>query len=330
MLLLAAQGAAIVSWLELWPFSPYKMFSETRRSSDALTRYRVFGIPADDPATEIRITPGVLEPLHNSSVQQPRPPGPADPGPGTVSPGSRGGAPRLLRGRPSPGHAPRAAPHRSPPLRGCLDPSGPDGAGRRAAPAPNAARGGAPGPLTGGTRALDWVRRRWNAFWFAPETGFNLAVTRIAFFGGLLAIHGLRDISVLGEADPALWYPLSVFRWLSLPRPGRRGDPGHADGLAAGAPGRRPGDPHAPGHRGRARRRCVPARSAAELRRAASGRRDARSGPVRDGDGARGRPPVDRRLAGDTPGRRGPPETLRPGRAGSTPGRSASSGCSWR
>lgn len=45
VLLLAAQGAAIVSWLELWPFSPYKMFSETRRSSDALTRYRVFGIP---------------------------------------------------------------------------------------------------------------------------------------------------------------------------------------------------------------------------------------------------------------------------------------------
>jgi hypothetical protein len=70
VLLLAAQGAAIVSWLELWPFSPYKMFSETRRSSDGLTRYRVFGIPADDPATEIRITPGVLEPLHNSSVQQ--------------------------------------------------------------------------------------------------------------------------------------------------------------------------------------------------------------------------------------------------------------------
>ena len=64
------------------------------------------------------------------------------------------------------------------------------------------------------------MRRRWNAFWFAPETGFNLAVTRIAFFGGLLAIHGLRDISVLGEADPALWYPLGVFRWLSVPRPG--------------------------------------------------------------------------------------------------------------
>jgi hypothetical protein len=69
-LLLAAQGAAIVSWLELWPFSPYKMFSETRRPSDALTRYRVFGIPADDPATEIRITPGILEPLYNASVQR--------------------------------------------------------------------------------------------------------------------------------------------------------------------------------------------------------------------------------------------------------------------
>jgi hypothetical protein len=69
-LLLAAQGAAIVSWLELWPFSPYKMFSETRRASDTLTRYRVFGIPAEDPTTEIRVTPPMLAPLHNSSVQR--------------------------------------------------------------------------------------------------------------------------------------------------------------------------------------------------------------------------------------------------------------------
>lgn len=69
VLLLAAQGAAIVSWLELWPFSPYKMFSETRRVSDTLIRYRVFGIPADDPATEIRITPAMLQPLHNMSVR---------------------------------------------------------------------------------------------------------------------------------------------------------------------------------------------------------------------------------------------------------------------
>jgi hypothetical protein len=69
-LLLAAQGAAIVSWLELWPFSPYKMFSETRRASDALVRYRVVGIPADDPTTELWITPSMLAPLSNSSVQR--------------------------------------------------------------------------------------------------------------------------------------------------------------------------------------------------------------------------------------------------------------------
>lgn len=68
-LLLAAQATAIVSWLELWPFSPYKMFSETRRASDALTRYRVFGIPAGDPTTELWITPSLLAPLSNSSVQ---------------------------------------------------------------------------------------------------------------------------------------------------------------------------------------------------------------------------------------------------------------------
>ncbi len=70
LLLLAAQGVAIVSWLELWPFSPYKMFSETRRASDALTRYRAFGIPAGDPTAEIWITPAMLAPLSNSSVQR--------------------------------------------------------------------------------------------------------------------------------------------------------------------------------------------------------------------------------------------------------------------
>ena len=69
-LLLAAQGTAIVSWLELWPFSPYKMFSETRRASDALTRYRVFGIPAGDPTAEFWITPSMLGPLSNSSLQR--------------------------------------------------------------------------------------------------------------------------------------------------------------------------------------------------------------------------------------------------------------------
>ena len=69
-LLLAAQGVAIVSWLELWPFSPYKMFSETRRASDALVRYRVVGIPADDPTTELWITPSMLAPLSISSVQR--------------------------------------------------------------------------------------------------------------------------------------------------------------------------------------------------------------------------------------------------------------------
>ena len=67
---------------------------------------------------------------------------------------------------------------------------------------------------------MDWVRRRWDAFWFEPESGLNLAATRIAFFGGLLAIYGLRDISLLGEASPVLWHPVSVFRWLSVPPPG--------------------------------------------------------------------------------------------------------------
>jgi hypothetical protein len=70
VLLVAAQGVAIVSWLELWPFSPYKMFSETRRASDTLIRYRVFGIPAGDPTAEFWITPSMLGPLTNSSLQR--------------------------------------------------------------------------------------------------------------------------------------------------------------------------------------------------------------------------------------------------------------------
>jgi hypothetical protein len=70
LFLVAGQAAAIVSWLELWPFSPYSMFSETRRpGGDTLTRYRVAGIPADEPSAEIRVTPRMLQPLPNSSVQ---------------------------------------------------------------------------------------------------------------------------------------------------------------------------------------------------------------------------------------------------------------------
>ena len=61
------------------------------------------------------------------------------------------------------------------------------------------------------------MRRRWDAFWFAPEAGFNLAAARIAFFGGLLAIHGAHDFSPLGEVAPVLWDPVSVFRWLPQP-----------------------------------------------------------------------------------------------------------------
>jgi hypothetical protein len=64
---------------------------------------------------------------------------------------------------------------------------------------------------------LDWVRRRWNAFWFTPEAGLNLAVARIAFFGGLLAIHGTYDFSPFGEVSPVLWDPVSVFQWLPQP-----------------------------------------------------------------------------------------------------------------
>ena len=66
---------------------------------------------------------------------------------------------------------------------------------------------------------MDWVRRRWDAFWFAPASGIDLAVTRIAFFGGLLAIYGSRDVSALGEASSVLWAPLGLFRWLMLPEP---------------------------------------------------------------------------------------------------------------
>lgn len=66
---------------------------------------------------------------------------------------------------------------------------------------------------------MDWVRRRWDAFWFAPASGIDLAVARIAFFGSLLAIYGPRDVSTLGEANPVLWDPVGLFRWLMLPQP---------------------------------------------------------------------------------------------------------------
>ena len=64
---------------------------------------------------------------------------------------------------------------------------------------------------------MDWVRRRWDAFWFAPQSGLDLAIVRIVFFGGLLAIHGSRDMSAVGEVPSLLWDPVSLFRWLPQP-----------------------------------------------------------------------------------------------------------------
>ena len=57
----------------------------------------------------------------------------------------------------------------------------------------------------------------WHSFWFASTSPTNLAVCRIAFFGGLLGLYRTRDVSAWSEVSRAFWMPTFFFRILRIP-----------------------------------------------------------------------------------------------------------------
>lgn len=71
------------------------------------------------------------------------------------------------------------------------------------------------------TDAMAWLLRRGRAFWFAPRPCFDLAVCRVLFYGGLLALFGGQELSALCELPSRFWQPVSFFHW--LPQPSAQG-----------------------------------------------------------------------------------------------------------
>jgi hypothetical protein len=58
--------------------------------------------------------------------------------------------------------------------------------------------------------------RRWLTFWFEPSTPINLVVSRVLFFGLLLAVYWQEDFSAWAAVSRDFWMPLPVFKALHL------------------------------------------------------------------------------------------------------------------
>jgi hypothetical protein len=57
---------------------------------------------------------------------------------------------------------------------------------------------------------------RWIRFWFTPTTPTNLGVSRMLFFGGMLAMYVHEDFSAWGNISDAFWLPIPLFAALHV------------------------------------------------------------------------------------------------------------------
>lgn len=57
------------------------------------------------------------------------------------------------------------------------------------------------------SRAVDG----WLAYWFAPQSPFNLAVCRVLFFGAMFLLYLPQDFSLWASVTDALWSPTFLF-----------------------------------------------------------------------------------------------------------------------
>lgn len=63
------------------------------------------------------------------------------------------------------------------------------------------------------------VARRWDRYFFAPDTPRNLAACRILFYGGLLALNWREDFPAWGRVADVFWTPIWTFERFGLARP---------------------------------------------------------------------------------------------------------------
>lgn len=66
---------------------------------------------------------------------------------------------------------------------------------------------------------IDRFSRRWHRFFFAPDSAENLAVCRILFYGGLLALNVRHDFSAWGRLADVFWMPEKCwpFEYFNIP-----------------------------------------------------------------------------------------------------------------
>ena len=64
---------------------------------------------------------------------------------------------------------------------------------------------------------MNWISRRWNAFWFTPTRPDNLAICRILFYGFLFLFYLTKDFSAWSSVADVLWRPMWSFRLLRIP-----------------------------------------------------------------------------------------------------------------
>ncbi len=57
---------------------------------------------------------------------------------------------------------------------------------------------------------------KWVRFWFAPSSPANLGLSRVMFFGGMLAMYAREDFSAWGSVSDAFWLPIPLFTALHL------------------------------------------------------------------------------------------------------------------
>ncbi len=66
---------------------------------------------------------------------------------------------------------------------------------------------------------VEHLTRRWNRFFFAPDSAENLAVCRILFYGGLLALNWNQDFTAWGRVADVFWMPgrFWPFEYFNIP-----------------------------------------------------------------------------------------------------------------
>ena len=64
---------------------------------------------------------------------------------------------------------------------------------------------------------MNWLRQRWNRFWFEPASPSNLGLCRIAFYGTLVILYAGTDSRGWASVPDVFWMPITLFKLLAIP-----------------------------------------------------------------------------------------------------------------